>query len=164
MCADPGVHVGRGVGKSAGSERSRRSTSPNFRKCRVPTTPSLMARWERVFSIRDEVLEGRSKKPGTRKQIGSSLEAKVILRPTQRHDAVPDGLLTNNLRYIFIVSQVEVHEGDKLNVEIEKPTARNANAAGTIRPVSGNFLDIRRFASDCHDALKDEVTYTSNQA
>jgi hypothetical protein len=40
-----------------------------------------------------------------------------------------------DLRYIFIVSQVEVHEGDAQNLrsKFKKRTARNANAAGIIR-------------------------------
>jgi len=53
------------------------------------------------------------------KQIGSSLDAKVILtadKETTRF-LLP---FYEDLRYIFIVSQVEVHEGDALNVEIQK--------------------------------------------
>ena len=82
----------------------------------------LLSRWERVFEIRDEVLKALEIARGS-KQIGSSLEAKVVLttdRDTTRF------LLDyfDQLRYIFIVSQVEVREGDALKVEIQ-------NADGT---------------------------------
>ncbi len=82
----------------------------------------LLADWERIFSIRDEVLKALEEARNA-KQIGSSLEAKVIL--TVDKDTTYFLLsYFEDLRYIFIVSQVEVQQGDKFNVEIQK-------AAGT---------------------------------
>ncbi len=74
--------------------------------------------WERIFAIRDEVLKALEE-ARIAKQIGSSLEAKVILTAD---DGTTRFLLDyfEQLRYIFIVSQVEVHEGDALKVEIQK--------------------------------------------
>lgn len=87
-----------------------------------PTTGAadaeLDARWERIFEIRDKVLGSLESARGE-KLIGSSLEAKVILTT----DAGTTRFLLDyyeQLRYIFIVSQVEVHEGDALNVMIVK--------------------------------------------
>ena len=78
----------------------------------------LLSDWERIFSIRDEVLKALEQARNDR-QIGSSLEAKVIL--TVDKDTTYFLLsYFEDLRYIFIVSQVEVHEGDKFNVEIQK--------------------------------------------
>jgi isoleucyl-tRNA synthetase len=77
----------------------------------------VTAGWERIFSIRDEVLKGLEE-ARIEKRIGSSLEAKVVLKT----DADTTRLLLNyydQLRYIFIVSQVEVHEGDAFAVEIQ---------------------------------------------
>jgi isoleucyl-tRNA synthetase len=78
----------------------------------------LLARWERLFAIRDEVLKALEEARNA-KQIGSSLEAKVVL--------TTDGDTTRflldyftQLRYIFIVSQVEVREGDATSVQILK--------------------------------------------
>jgi isoleucyl-tRNA synthetase len=78
----------------------------------------LLSDWERIFSIRDEVLKALEEARNA-KEIGSSLEAKVILKT----DAETTRFLLpfyENLRYIFIVSQVEVHEEDKSGVEIQK--------------------------------------------
>ena len=78
----------------------------------------LLADWERVFAIRDEVLK-RLEEARSEKRIGSSLEAKVILttdKETTRF-LLP---FYEDLRYIFIISQVEVHEGDSFAVEIQK--------------------------------------------
>jgi len=78
----------------------------------------LLADWERIFSIRDEVLKALEEARNA-KQIGSSLEAKVILTVDK---ATTRFLLQyyEDLRYLFIVSQTEVHEGDALAVEIQK--------------------------------------------
>ncbi|HEX8736131.1 MAG TPA: isoleucine--tRNA ligase [Pyrinomonadaceae bacterium] len=78
----------------------------------------LLADWERIFSIRDEVLKALEEARNA-KQIGSSLEAKVVLttdKETTRF-LIP---YFEDLRYIFIVSQTEVHEGDAFGVEIQK--------------------------------------------
>lgn len=89
-----------------------------FPKVSARDNSQLLSDWERIFSIRDEVLK-RLEEARNEKQIGSSLEAKVILtadRETTRF-LLP---FYEDLRYIFIVSQVEVHEGDAQNVEIQK--------------------------------------------
>ncbi|CAN5311422.1 isoleucine--tRNA ligase [soil metagenome] len=78
----------------------------------------FLSDWERIFSIRDEVLRALEE-ARTAKKIGSSLEAKVVLTV----DKETTMFLLNyyeDLRYIFIVSQVEVHQGDKFAVEIQK--------------------------------------------
>jgi isoleucyl-tRNA synthetase len=78
----------------------------------------LLAGWERIFSIRDEVLKALEEARAA-KTIGSSLDAKVILTTDKE---TTDFLLPyyQDLRYIFIVSQVEVHEGNAFGVEIQK--------------------------------------------
>jgi isoleucyl-tRNA synthetase len=78
----------------------------------------MMARWERLFSLRDQVLKSLEE-ARNEKQIGSSLDAKVILTADKETtmfllDYFPQ------LRYLFIVSQVEVHEGDAFAVRIER--------------------------------------------
>src|SRR5678815_4066220 len=69
----------------------------------------LVSEWERLFSIRDDVLRALEE-ARVAKQIGSSLQAKVTLRASgsalellQRHQS--------DLRYLFIVSEVELGGG-----------------------------------------------------
>src|SRR5690349_173537 len=71
---------------------------------------ALLAEWERLYAIRDEVLRALEE-ARVAKRIGSSLEAKVILNASggtlellQKHQ--------KNLRYLFIVSQVELGNSD----------------------------------------------------
>jgi isoleucyl-tRNA synthetase len=78
----------------------------------------LHDRWERLFSVRDIVLK-KLEEARNEKLIGSSLEAKVVLK------ASGDLLellreYADDLRFIFIVSQVELKEADDLHVSIVK--------------------------------------------
>jgi isoleucyl-tRNA synthetase len=82
---------------------------------------ALQAEWERLFAIRDNVLRALEE-ARVAKQIGSSLEAKVMLAASgsalellRKHQ--------NDLRYVFIVSQVEVRdasEGESVSITIAK--------------------------------------------
>jgi isoleucyl-tRNA synthetase len=67
---------------------------------------ALLAEWDRLYAIRDEVLRALEE-ARVAKRIGSSLEAKVTLNAAgsalellQKHQ--------KDLRYLFIVSQVEL--------------------------------------------------------
>jgi isoleucyl-tRNA synthetase len=89
-----------------------------FPKASGVNNTGLDAAWERLFAIRDVVLRSLEE-ARTAKAIGSSLVANVVLEA----DKETTLFLMNyfdDLRYIFIVSQVEVHEAEKLNVRIEK--------------------------------------------
>ncbi len=89
-----------------------------FPKVSGADNSKLLGDWERIFSIRDEVLKALEE-ARERKEIGSSLEAKVILR-TDAETARFLQPYENDLRYIFIASQTEVHEEDYFSVNIEK--------------------------------------------
>ncbi len=89
-----------------------------FPKISGADNSQLLNDWERIFSIRDDVLKALEEARNA-KEIGSSLEAKVILRA----DGEMTRFLLNyytDLRYIFIASQVEVHEEGYFSVKIEK--------------------------------------------
>jgi isoleucyl-tRNA synthetase len=80
---------------------------------------ALLAEWERLYAVRDEVLRALEE-ARVAKKIGSSLQAKVRLEASgstlellQRHQ--------KDLRYLFIVSQVELgnaKEGDDVSITI----------------------------------------------
>jgi isoleucyl-tRNA synthetase len=82
--------------------------------------PELVTRWERLIKIRDRVL-AEIEPLRKDKQIGSSLQAKVVLSG----DAQTMALLTryaSDLPMLFIVSDVELRAGggDSLHVTIER--------------------------------------------
>jgi isoleucyl-tRNA synthetase len=71
----------------------------------------LLAEWERLFEVRDEVLVALES-ARTAKQIGSSLEAKVeLIAGGKTHELLSRH--RDDLRYLFIVSQVQLVESKK---------------------------------------------------
>lgn len=118
------------------------------------TDDQLFETWERIFTIRDEVLKALET-ARTEKQIGSSLEAKVILsadKDTTRF------LLDHytELRYIFIVSQVEVHEAESLSVKIERADGTKCERCWNYSTRVGEFSKYPTVCERCAGAL-DEI-------
>lgn len=124
-----------------------------FPKSADANSDELLARWERIFEIRDEVLKALEEARGA-KQIGSSLEAKVVLttdRETTRF------LLDyfDQLRYIFIVSQVEVHEGDSLKVEIKNADGTKCERCWNYSTRVSEFEKYPTVCERCFEALNE---------
>ncbi len=120
---------------------------------------ALLSDWERVFAIRDEVLKALEEARNA-KQIGSSLEAKVILTA----DKGTTMFLLNyyeDLRYIFIVSQVEVHEGDAMNVTIEKADGTKCERCWNYSTRVGEFAQYPTVCERCIEALTEIETATA---
>ncbi len=115
---------------------------------------SLLSNWERIFGLRDEVLKALEI-ARNEKLIGSSLEAKVLLTV----DGGTARFLVDHyeqLRYIFIVSQVEVHEGESLNVEIQKADGEKCERCWNYSTYVGRSDEYPTVCERCTDAL-DEI-------
>ncbi|MBK8465680.1 MAG: isoleucine--tRNA ligase [Chloracidobacterium sp.] len=116
---------------------------------------SLNEKWEKIFAIRDEVLKALEDARND-KQIGSSLDANVILTT----DAATTRFLMDyfdQLRYVFIVSQVEVHEGDAFRVEIQKADGEKCERCWNYSVRVGEFVEYPSVCERCNDALKEIV-------
>ncbi len=93
-----------------------------FPKSELREEQTLLAEWEKIRTVRETVLKALEdvRKAGT---IGNSLEAKVIIRAAGENAALLSRH-ASDLRYIFIVSQVEVKDdasaGDDLRIEVVK--------------------------------------------
>ena len=111
----------------------------------------LAESWERIFAIRDEVLKALETARND-KQIGSSLEAKVVLTV----DAETTRFLIDyypQLPYIFIVSQVEVIEGDILSVEIRRADGEKCERCWNYSTRVGEFDNYPTVCERCNEAL-----------
>ena len=118
--------------------------------------PELISRWERIFATRDEVLKALEEARNA-KQIGSSLEAKVVLTT----DSETTRFLLDyyeELRYIFIVSQVEVHEGDSLAVKIERADGEKCERCWNYSTRVGEFPRFPSVCERCSEALEQIVS------
>jgi isoleucyl-tRNA synthetase len=124
-----------------------------FPKVSAADNSNLLNEWERVFSIRDEVLK-KLEEARNAKQIGSSLEAKVILRTDKETTRF---LLPfyEDLRYIFIVSQVEVHESDEFAVEIQKADGAKCERCWNYSVRVGEFEKYPTVCERCISALSE---------
>jgi isoleucyl-tRNA synthetase len=73
--------------------------------------PDLLTNWDRLFEIRDDVLQSLEE-ARVAKQIGSSLEARLeIAAAGDSYDLLVR--YREELRYIFIVSQVDLARSDE---------------------------------------------------
>jgi isoleucyl-tRNA synthetase len=96
-------------------------TEPSIHLALLPSAPegnddALLAEWEQLYAVRDIVLRALEE-ARVAKKIGSSLQAKVRLEASgstlellQRHQ--------NDLRYLFIVSQVELGAGNAQGIVV----------------------------------------------
>lgn len=131
-----------------------------FPKAAANNDSELLSNWERIFAIRDQVLRALEEARNA-KQIGSSLEAKVILTT----DTGTTRFLLDyyeQLRYIFIVSQVEVHEGDAFNVEVQKASGTKCERCWNYSTRVGEFANYPTVCERCNDAISEiEKTVTA---
>jgi isoleucyl-tRNA synthetase len=122
-----------------------------FPKISGADNSKFLADWERIFAVRDEVLK-KLEEARNAKQIGSSLEAKVILKTDKETTRF---LLPyyEDLRYIFIVSQTEVHEEDSFAVEIQKADGAKCERCWNYSVRVGEFEKYPTVCERCFAAL-----------
>ncbi len=124
-----------------------------FPKANAADNSVMIANWERIFSIRDVALRSLEEVRNA-KIIGSSLEAKIIL--TADHDTTRFLVdYYDQLRYIFIVSQVEVHEGDKLSVEIRNADGKKCERCWNYSVHVGEFETYPTVCERCVPVLNE---------
>jgi len=138
-------------GQSVASVHIAEFPSQNADSLSESQAGNLRSNWEKIFAIRDEVLKALEDARND-KHIGSSLDAKVVLTT----DAETTRFLMDyfdQLRYVFIVSQVEVHEGDKLGVEIQKADGEKCERCWNYSVRVGEFVEYPTVCERCNDAL-----------
>ncbi len=111
----------------------------------------LLADWERIFSIREGVLKALEEARNAG-EIGSSLMAKVRLTTDKESVRFLAGYF-DELRYIFITSQVEVHEGDEFRVEILKADGAKCERCWNFSTRVGEFERYPTVCERCDAAL-----------
>ena len=116
----------------------------------------LLSEWERLFAIRDDVLRALEE-ARVAKQIGSSLQAKVMLQAAgsalellQRHQS--------DLRYLFIVSQVELGsaaEGKDVSIAISVADGEKCERCWNYSTRVGEWERYPTVCERCVAALKE---------
>jgi isoleucyl-tRNA synthetase len=86
----------------------------------------LEARWQRLINLREEILKALEEKR-IAKLIGSPLEAKVALVVSSKEEYEFLNRYLEILRYIFIVSQVELIKGDNREIHVLKAEGKKCS-------------------------------------
>ena len=124
---------------------------PSVERLDTSAGGDLLARWERLFAIRDDVLKALEEARNA-KQIGSSLEAKVVLT-ADKDTTLFLSEYFSQLRYIFIVSQVEVHQGEAFGVEILRAGGAKCERCWNYSFRVGEFEEYPTVCERCIEAL-----------
>jgi isoleucyl-tRNA synthetase len=139
--------------ESLPGEREKSVHVAEFPAAKAVDNAALMTAWERLFTIRDEVLKALEDARNS-KQIGSSLEAKVVLTADRETTLFLMDYFAE-LRYIFIVSQVEVHEGSAMKVEIQKADGQKCERCWNYSIRVGEFEKYPTVCERCAEALSE---------
>jgi isoleucyl-tRNA synthetase len=122
-----------------------------------PTTQDgsgLIATWSRLFTVREQVL-AELEKARANKLIGSSLEAAVVIRPSAK-DAELLRQYAEQLRYLFIVSQVEVGLESQANeIEIRRAAGQKCERCWNYSTRVGEFERYPTVCERCAAALQE---------
>ncbi len=111
----------------------------------------LLTDWERIFSLRDHVLR-ELEAARNEKVIGSSLAAKVLLT-LNPNDFEFLSKYAADLRYLFIVSQVELVKGTELGVTVKKADGEKCERCWNFSEKVGNFKEFPTVCERCFEAL-----------
>ena len=136
------VHIAEFPARNAGNLPASETDAP---------AGSLRSNWERIFAIRDDVMKALEEARNA-KEIGSSLEAKVVLTADKETTMFLMDYF-DQLRYIFIVSQVEVHQGDAFGVKIEKADGTKCERCWNYSFRVGEFEKYPTVCERCIEAL-----------
>jgi len=111
----------------------------------------LLANWDRLFEIRDQVLRSLEE-ARVAKQIGSSLEAKVTLSASDETLELLMGH-RSELRYIFIVSQVELLERADLSISVSPADGKKCERCWNYSTLVGQSSTFPTVCERCAEAL-----------
>jgi isoleucyl-tRNA synthetase len=124
-----------------------------FPEAREVDHSNLLSDWGGLFEVRDQVLRALEE-ARVAKEIGSSLEAKVTLTATgntmrllQSHES--------ELRYIFIVSQVELREGGELTISVSRADGEKCERCWNYSTKVGESAKFPTVCERCVSALEE---------
>jgi isoleucyl-tRNA synthetase len=150
-----------GAGAEVAGERSSSGASVHlaeFPEARGARDAALAARWETLYSVRDEVLRALEE-ARVRKLIGSSLEARVLLEASREtYEALQSQ--REELRYLFIVSQVDISlapqdeaASSQLRVTVERAAGEKCERCWNYSTHVGEFNRYPTVCERCIEAL-----------
>lgn len=113
----------------------------------------LLARWESIFSIRDEALK-ELETARDKKLIGSSLQAKIELTVNSESFEFLSSY-AEDLRYIFIVSQVELKKDDDFSIKVLNADGEKCERCWNFSVKVGKFAKYPTVCERCIEILNE---------
>jgi len=108
---------------------------------------NLEKKWEEIFKVREKVLKELEKMREERK-VYSSLEAKVFIKAPS-HLFYLLRSLGEELKEVFIVSQVEIEEAEELKIEVGKAEGEKCERCWNYSPYVGKNKDYPTICERC---------------
>lgn len=115
------------------------------------TNPSLEETWNRIFEGRSVVTK-KLEEARKEKLIGSSLEARVILTVPSKDQEIFEKKI-KELPFIFIVSQVELREGEGFEAQVLKADGKKCDRCWTYSPKTNANPKFPGVCEKCVEAL-----------
>jgi isoleucyl-tRNA synthetase len=118
----------------------------------------LLSRWKRFLEIRAKVSK-TLEESRQEKQIGNSLEAKVEIRcGPDIHEYLQS--FSEDLRFLFIVSDVELTQnselsGEEIEINVSKAPGDKCERCWTYSPSVGSHSEMPTLCSRCFEILKE---------
>ncbi len=112
---------------------------------------SLAAEWDELLDVR-EVVSKALEEARAQGQIGSALEAEVILTYPQEKGKVISKY-EDELKFIFIVSSVQLIKGEELKVEIKKAKGSKCSRCWNYSEAVGNYIEHPTLCERCLKAI-----------
>ncbi len=115
----------------------------------------LLEKWTRLAEVREQVTKALEESR-QRKEIGNSLEAKVVLRGHPETIAYLAGF--EGLRFIFLVSEAGLEEDagmarDQVEVSVLRAEGAKCERCWNYLPSVGSHADLPNVCSRCHGVL-----------
>jgi len=108
---------------------------------------NLEKKWEEILKVREKVLK-ELEKMREGKKVYSSLEAKVFIEaPSHLFYFLKS--LSEELKEIFIVSQVEIKEAEELKIKVEKAEGKKCERCWNYSPYVGKNKDYPTICERC---------------
>lgn len=113
---------------------------------------ALAERWQRIIDIRGDVTKA-IEEARTAKTLGKSLEAKIVITADAETCAVLRAIPEEEICEAFIISAVEIREGDALKIDVQLADGEKCARCWRVLPSTGSNEEYPQTCARCSGVL-----------